>query len=252
MEQALTAPKPKVVRLPTNITQRRLRLKAFARKFAETMDSAEAYREIYRPATNPQPGDKTKGDRLLKLPEVQKLVGELIQPALVAMNVDHAFALRRLIETIDSDITDYAEMIVPGVEAEELMRKNSGFMSLLDMRELLPVEKRRLIKKYKVTYDQLGMVKSREIELEPKQPALELLAKMRGWVQGDTNVVVDGDAMLALLEHARNSAITRTTEARASYMQSRTAGQINRPANAQLNTPIEGTLVPVEKKPDVV
>lgn len=235
MEQATA----KIVRLPTNITQRNLRVKAFARRFAETMDSAEAYRDVYRPATNPQPGDKARGDRLLRLPEVQKLVGDMIKPTLVAMGVDQSFALRRLIETVDSDITDYHNPLAE--------KGKSSFMSLAEMREQLPLEKRRLIKKYKETYDQMGFIKSIDVELEPKQPALELLAKMRGWVQPDNNVIVDGDAMLALMDAARAAAADRADQLRASFATSRTASQINRPAGVQ--PPIEGE-VKVLPKPD--
>jgi hypothetical protein len=150
---------------------------------------------------------------------VQKIVGDLIKPTLVHMGVDESWGLRRLIETIDSDITEFAG-------------PKGGFMSLQEIQEL-PLEKRRLIKKYKETFDQYGGLKSREVELEPKQPAMELFAKMRGWVRDEQQVLVDGDALLRLMDQAAAVAETRTAQVRAAAAQSRTAQQFSRPAMLQ-------------------
>jgi hypothetical protein len=75
---------------------------------------------------------------------VQTAVGELLKPAMTAMGLDKTFVLRRLIETIDSDVTDYVK-VVPTSTA----RTNADLMSPREMREALPLSKRRLIKKFK-------------------------------------------------------------------------------------------------------
>jgi hypothetical protein len=216
----------KVLDLAPRLTQRRLRVIAFARVFAETMDTAQAFRDVYRPAENPLPTDKTNGDRLIRTKAAQKAVADFLKPHLVALGVDQTFALRRLLETIDGDITDYVK-VVPSQDGKDV----ADLMSLKDMREALPLAKRRLVRKYKVTYDQFGQVKTREIELEPKQPALELLAKIKGWVTPGTQVNINGDDMLRMIEAARKAAPLRADEMRTIYAESRTIGQLNRPKN---------------------
>lgn len=233
----------KVFDITPRITQRKLRMLAFARMFVECMDSGRAFRDVYRPATRAEPKDKTRGDRLLKIPEVQKLIGEMLKPAMIAMNVDNAFALRRLLETIDSDLTDYVN---------ELPDKDGNIdprlMSLTEMKEALPLAKRRLVRKYKETFNEFGGIKTREIELEPKQPAMELLAKMRGWVS-DGPTIIDGDAMIRLFEAARSAAQDRSADMRSSIANSRTAKQISRPAMVQLTPPISPPPAPVAISP---
>lgn len=220
MDQALK----KVVDLAPRITQRRLRFIAFARIFAETMDPAQAYRDVYRPATNPKDGDKQLGDKLLKIKYVQERIGEFLKPALLALGVDQTFALRRLLETIDGDLTDYVKQ-VPSVNERDV----ASLMSLKEMRDALPLSKRRLIKRYKETFDQYGMLKSREIELESKQPALELLAKIKGWIGGGTELVVNGDTMMRMIDEARKLAVSRSEALRGEFTTSKTFQQLNRP-----------------------
>lgn len=219
------------------LTQRRLRLMAFARKFCETMDSAQSYRDVYRPLTNPMPGDKLHGDKLLKIKFVQDRIGEIITPAVKALGIDQSFVIRRLLETIDGDITDYVK-VVPGVDG----RDQADLMSLQEMRDALPLAKRRLVKKYKVIYDQFGMVKSREIELEPKQPAMELLAKIRGWVNGDKTILINGEEMMRKIEEARAAAVDRAEAIRGEFRKSATFQQLQRPEKVlQLTAPKDET-----------
>lgn len=214
-------PASNVTEIKPRITQRRLRMIAFARVFAETMDSGQAFRDVYRPAENPHPTDRQRGESMLRLPFVQKHVGEVLRPTLVALGVDQTFAIRRLIETIDGDLTDYMRQ-VPGTDTADIM-------TLTEMREALPLAKRRLVKKYKVTYDQYGGIKSREIELEPKQGALELLAKIKGWIKADAHIHIDGDEMLRKIDEARHSAVGAAEVIRGEFTTSRTFAQLNRP-----------------------
>jgi hypothetical protein len=232
--------KPPVIRLAPVISQRRLRALAFARIFAENMDSGQAYREVYRPGENPLPTDKIKGDRLLHVPYVQEQVGDCLKPAMVALGVDQTFGLRRLIETIDSDITDYVRVTKPSGAND-----SAELMTLAEMKEALPLAKRRLIRKYKITYDQYGGVKSREIELEPKQPAMELLAKIRGWVREGANVI-SADEMMRMIEEARNQAIEASTAIRGEFKDTRTFAQLQRPKGLlpQAEAKDEGTPPP--------
>lgn len=228
----MSEPASNVTEIKPRLTQRRLRALAFARAFAETMDAGQAYRDIYRPAENPKPNDKLNGDRLLRTPFVQKAVGDLIKPALVALGIDKSFALRRLIETIDGDITDYVKH-VPSADG----RDNADLMSPTEMREALPLAKRRLVKKFKVTYDQYGSIKSREIELEGKQGALELLAKMQGWVKPDSHIHIDGDEMMRKIDEARAAAPIAAEVIRGTFKDLKTYQGLQRPASLQIEGP---------------
>lgn len=221
-----------VVQIGPRITQRRLRMMAFARIFAETMDSGQAYRDVYRPATNPKDTDKLHGDKLLRTDFVQKHVGILLKPALVALGVDQAFALRRLIETIDGDITDYVKPVVGDDDVG-----TTQLMTLEDIRDTLPLGKRRLIRKYEEKYDKDGNLRSRGIELEPKQPALELLARIRGWIKSDTNLIVNGDLMLQMIDQARAAGIDKSAALRGEFVASKTYSQLSRPEPKQLEAP---------------
>lgn len=218
-----------VVSITPKITQRRLRMIAFARKFAETMDAGMAYRDIFRPATNPEPDDRMRGERMLRIKFVQKRVGEYLEPALVALGVDQQFAVRRLIETVDGDLTDFCK-IVKSKDEKDI----AALMNLEEMREALPLGKRRLVKKYKETFDQFGNLKTREIELESKQAALELLAKIRGWVSGDRLTVIDGEEMLRKIEAARHASLNKADAIRGEFRESQTFRQLQRPETVKL------------------
>jgi hypothetical protein len=207
---------------------------AFARLFAETMDAGQSYRDIYRPAENPRPTDKQHGDKLLRTKFVQQAVGDLLKPALIALGVDKTFALRRLIETVDGDITDYVK-VVPSTNGQD----NADLMSPSEIREALPLAKRRLIKKFKVSYDQYGGIKSREIELEAKQPALELLAKMQGWIKTDAHIHIDGDEMMRKIDEARAAAPLQAEVIRGTFKDLKTFQQLQRPATLQLPAPVK-------------
>lgn len=224
------------------LTQRRLRYMAFARKFCETMDTAQAYRDVFRPMTNPKDSDKIHGDKLLKIKFVQDRIGEIITPAVKALGVDQTFVIRRLLETIDGDITDYTK-VVPGAAGDA-----ADLMSLKEMREALPLSKRRLVKKYKVIYDQFGQVKSREIELEPKQPAMELLAKIRGWVSGDKTILINGEEMMRRIEQARAAAVDRSEAIRGEFKKTATYTQLQRPETVE-KLRLEGPKADVDKTP---
>lgn len=228
----MAEPASNVAEIKPRLTQRRLRMLAFARVFAETMDAGQAYRDVFRPAENPKDSDKINGARLLTTKLVQAQVAELIKPALIAMGVDRQFALRRLIETIDGDFTDFSRQVKSADG-----RDTADLMTPQEMREALPLAKRRLVKKYKVTYDQYGGIKSREIELEAKQPALELLAKMQGWVKPDAHIHIDGDEMMRKIEEARQAAPAQAEVIRGQFKELNTFKQLSRPANLQLEAP---------------
>ena len=85
------------------------------------------------------------------------------------------------------------------------------------------------MKKYKVTYNEFGGVKSREIELESKQPAMELLAKIRGWVSGNQTFVIDGKEMIRRMEEARRASLDRAEAMRNEFKQSNTFAQLQTP-----------------------
>jgi hypothetical protein len=225
-------PASNVTTIMPRLTQRRLRMLAFARRFAETMDAGEAYRDIYRPAENPKPTDKHHGERMLRVPMVQQFVAELVKPALVTLGVDKMHAIRRLIETIDGDVTDYVK-VVPSRDG----RDQAELMSAAEIREALPLAKRRLIKKIKITHDQYGGIKSREIELESKQAALELLAKLQGWIKTDAHIHIDGDDMLRRIDEARAAAPDKAAVIIGEFQKTATFTQLSRPRALALPPP---------------
>jgi hypothetical protein len=146
-----------------------LRKWAFAKRLLEVVDVGAAYRDVFHPGKDVTPGYVIAGNNLLKDENVGKVVKHLAEPALLAAGVEREFAIKRLVETVDSDLTDFAT-------------EGGSFMDLAQMREL-PANKRRLVKKYQERVGKDGEITSRTIELEPKQPAMELLARILNLVQ---------------------------------------------------------------------
>jgi hypothetical protein len=151
-------------------TQTDLRKWAFAKRLLEVVDVGAAYRDVFHPGKDVTPGYVIAGNNLLKDENVGKVVKHLAEPALLAAGVEREFAIKRLVETVDSDLTDFAD-------------DAGSFLDLAAMKANLPPEKRRLVKKYRETIGPKGDVTSRTIELEPKQPAMELLARILNLVQ---------------------------------------------------------------------
>lgn len=150
---------------PTTMTEAR-RL-AFARRFLQTVDPGEAFRDTFHPAEDLEPKHTVAGNKLIKEPDVAAVIREYARPAMVDAGVELQFVLSRLIGAIDSDITDFAT-------------DDGGFMDLAEMKQL-PPEKRRLVRKYAVRPGKFGDAVS--LELEPKLQSLELLSRILGLVQ---------------------------------------------------------------------
>lgn len=209
-------------------TQDELRQWAFAKRVLEVVDVAAAYRDVFAPGQDVEAYHYAAGNRLLKKVEVGKLIKQLAPPALVAAGVDRDFALRRLIQTVDGDVTDYAT-----VEVDEEGNERSGFMSLAQIKKL-PLEKRRLIKRYVEVFDKDGKVRRREIELEPKQPAIDLLARIQQWVQPNQLNVTNSETIINVITVAQKAAERRAAALRDAAGASRTAQQMTRSAGAQV------------------
>jgi hypothetical protein len=157
--QALTAE----LREPRTETE--LRGMTFAEQVLLTVEVGTAYRNVFAPGEDVSAAHRAAGARLMKDSYVGMWIGHLATHALAAAGVQREHAIRRLLETIEADLTDY--VYTDG-------DKKGEFMDLATIRETLPLAKRRLIRK---------VTPSGDIELEPKQPALELLARIEQLVQ---------------------------------------------------------------------
>lgn len=203
-------------------TQTQLRDWAFAKRVLETVDVGVAWRDVYDPGVELSARHHANGANALTRPEVGKLIQRLAPPALVAAGVERAFALRRLIQTIEADLTDYID---PQTES---------FMTLARMKEFLPPEKRRLVRKYRETlHPKTGAVIKREIELEPKSQALELLARVQQLVQPSSLNIMNSETIINVISVAHSKATKRADQIRATLADSKTAGQMQRSAKAQ-------------------
>jgi len=208
MDKALTT---RPLDLPEPRTQTELRRWAFAKRLLEVVDVGAAYRDVFNPGKDVEPRHAVAGNKLLKDEDVGKIVAHLAEPALVAAGVEREFALRRLVAIVDADLTDFAD-------------DSGSFMDLKAMKEL-PPEKRRLVRKYGERMGKDGDVTSRTLELEPRMPALELMARILSLVQpagvtvnnNTANVFSDMTKEQLLAEIARKMAnpdVARALEAR--------------------------------------
>jgi len=212
----MTQPSAALLALPPPCTQTELRHRHFAKRLCETVSVAEAYRDVFDPGEDITPYHHISGSRLMKDEAVLTIVKEVSLPALVEMGVERNHALRRLLETIDSDITDYASI-------------DGKIMSLAEMRNL-PFEKRRLVKKIKERFDpETGELVNREIELEGKEGALRLLAQIKQWVQPGATVNVKNENIVNYITVANKVAEGRVKLAREAAAKSKSAEQLSRP-----------------------
>jgi len=197
--------------LPAPRTQTEMRRWAFAKRLLEVVDVGAAYRDVFNPGNNVEPRHVVAGNKLLKEEDVGKIVAYLAEPALVAAGVEREFAIKRLVAMIDGDITDFAD-------------DEGSFMDLKAMKDL-PPEKRRLVRKYGERFGATGSLTSRTLELEPRIPALELMARILKLVQpvgvtvnnNTANVFSDMTKEQLLAEIARKMAnpdVARALEAR--------------------------------------
>jgi hypothetical protein len=176
--QKLDAPTPK--------TQTELRHWAFARQICETTDVAVAYRNTFRPGKDVNHNDYIAGTKLLG--DVAGIVRQIAEPALIELGVEKSLALRRLLETVESDITEFC--------------KNDG--SYLSMEEIkaMPHEKRRLIKKLETAErGKKGRVVT-NIVLESKEKALHLLGQIQGWIK-PAGVTVNNNVQTVVAQLSR-------------------------------------------------
>ncbi len=200
-------------------TQSQMRSWAFAKRVCETVDVARAYRDVYDPGEEIEHKHYIAGAKLLKDPKVAEIIQAISRPALVELGVDKAHALKRLLETIDGDLTDYA-------------RTDGSFMTLDEIRQL-PIEKRRLVKKYKETYTETGGLKSREIELEPKHPALALLAQIQQWVKPGNTTIITNETIVTYIGVAQRRAQLAADAARKAAEESKSAKHLARAAGVK-------------------
>jgi hypothetical protein len=198
-----------------------LREWAYAKRLLEVVDVGEAYRDVFHPGKKVTPNYVYAGQRMLRQESVGKIIKYLAPPALMAAGVEREFALRRLIETIEADITDYADGA-------------GSFMNLDQIRAKLPPEKRRLIRRYKEQFDKEGNVTSRTIELEPKHQALELLARIQQLVQPNTLNVVNNETIVNVINVAQQNAAKRQREMLTVIDSSKTGAQLSRATGADL------------------
>jgi hypothetical protein len=227
-------------------TQTQLREWAFAKRVLETVDVGVAFRDVYDPGEAVEPRHHARGANLMTRPEVSKLIQRLAAPALIAAGVERAFALKRLIQTIDADLTDYVDDTIELDEEGKPLPNRGSFMTLAQIKERLPPEKRRLIRKYRETLKD-GAVVKREIELEPKSQALELLARIQQLVQPNTQNVMNSETIINVITVAQNRAVKRADALRATLVDSKTVGQMQRSAKAQTlieHAPIEKPVEP--------
>ncbi len=162
-----------VLREPQN--QNEVRQVSFAQQVLTTVDVGLAYRNVFCPGVEVEARHRIAGNKLMQDPYVGAWIGHLAGHALAAAGVEREHAMRRLLEAIDSDLTDY--VFTEGA--------NKGkFMDLATIRETLPHEKRRLIRK---------VTPCGSIELEPKQPAIELLARIAQLVQPNSVNVINNN-----------------------------------------------------------
>ena len=215
---------------PTTETQ--VREWAFAKRVLETVDVAVAYRDVYDPGSPIEPRHHAAGANRLTKPEVGKLIQRLAAPALVAAGVERAFALRRLLQTIDGDLTDYVDDTVELDKEGKPLPKRGSFMTLAQIKERLPPEKRRLIRKYRETLKD-GEVVKREIELEPKSQALELLARIQQMVQPTSLTMMNTETIINVITVAQSKGVKRAEALRGTLAASKTAGGMQRSAKAQ-------------------
>jgi hypothetical protein len=215
---AIEEKQPVVLREPRTETE--LRGQTFAEQVLLTVEIGTAYRNVFAPGQDVTPYHRSAGARLLKDEYVGLWIKELATHALESASVDRAHAIKRLLETIDSDITDFVH------------EGRDEFMSLKEIRDKLPLEKRRLIRKYTERLNKDGYVVSRTIELEPKQPAIDLLARIQRWVSPDQINVVKGDMIVNVISQAQNAAIRRVEALRPVIEGSKTVKMISRSAIA--------------------
>lgn len=220
---------PAMLALPPPMTETEVRQWAFAKRVCETADVGEAYRDVFQPGEAMQPWFHQRGAAMLKHEDVRKIIAHIAGPALVELGVDKTHVIRRLLETIDSDITDY-------IGADGLLMNGD------DMRDL-PHAKRRLVKKLKERYSPLtGELVSREIELEPKHPAMQLLAGIQQWIKPGGDTIVNNETIVTFMTVANRQAQVRAKELRDKASTSNSSTQITRPA-------IEGTVIKREVAP---
>jgi hypothetical protein len=215
-------------------TQTQLREWAFAKVVLETVDVGVAYRDVYDPGEPVTAYHHARGANLLSRPEVGKLIQRLAPPALVAAGVERGFALRRLIQTIEADITDFVDEAVKLDDEGKEIEPTGAFMSLAEIKKNLPPEKRRLIRKFRETYNaKTGVLVKREIELEPKSQALELLARIQQLVQPSNLNIMNSETIINVISVAHSKATKRADTIRATLEGSKTMGQMQRSSKAQ-------------------
>lgn len=213
-----------VLNLPAPTTQTTLRRWAFAKRLCETCNVATAYRDVFDPLEGEPTHDHyTRGNALLKDKDVAQIVRTIATPALVTLGVDKSFVLKRLIENIDVDVTDYID------------NATGSFMNLDAMKEKLPLEKRRLVRKVIERFDKDGNLTKRELELHDPHKAMELLARIQQWVQpGALNVNITNETIVGFIQIAREEAEKKKATLIEASKDSAAAGQLSRAANAQL------------------
>jgi hypothetical protein len=210
-------------------TQTEIRQVAFASAVLTIMNVAEAYRDVFDPGAPITPAHHISGSRMLKDRYVGSWIRSLATHSLEEAGVDRTLAVRRLLQTIESDITDYVRV----EKDDDGHIIYDGFMSLSQIREALPPEKRRLIKKYTERLNKDGVVTSRTIEMESKQAAIELLARIQKWVApGEVNVVQAG-MIVNVISSAQATALRKMEALRPAIEGSNTVSGISRSAVAQ-------------------
>lgn len=220
----MTETTPALPELPAPLTQRQLQHWAFAKRLCETANVAEAYRDVFDPGEDLTPYSHTAGARLLKDPEVGQIVKSIAAPALVELGVSRNHALRRLLETIDSDITDYFTLDTKDDDGKVIRGR---VMTPSEMRQL-PFEKRRLIKKFTEREYADGSIK-REFELESKGDALKLLAQIEQWVQPGNTTIINNETIVTFINAARQKHQERSKAALEAAATSKTIAQLARP-----------------------
>lgn len=196
---------------------------AFARRLCEVMDVAEAYRDTYEPWEEILPKHYQAGNGLLKREDVQEIVRTLVQPVLVELGVDKQYVLKKLLTTLEGDLTEYATIVVDS-EGKE----HSRFMSLHELQKL-PPDKRKLIKKFEEKNTQFGL--QRKIELRDPEAAMLLLARIQNMISdSNTTTVINNETIVMHMTLAAKGVDKRRADMVEKAQASNTAKQMDRPA----------------------
>lgn len=207
--------------LPAPTTQTQVQHWAFAKRLCETVSVAEAYRDVYDPGEDVTQSHYLAGGRLLKDPQIGEIVRVIALPALVEIGVDKSHALTRLLQTIDADPTDY-------------VGADGAYLAPADLRKL-PLEKRRLIRRMHVGRSKDGAIFTTDIELEPKHPALQLLAQIQQWVKPGTTTVINNETIVNHIAIASKAAERLVENQRKAAIECKSAQQMRRAAGVDGN-----------------